>query len=282
MIHTDEHDRYFLGGADLEMAAIRQLLEESGLGAHIFDHGLIWGARASSYQDEIRAAIAAGMTPVLIELADDLPEDVDRTRLVFIDHHDEKAGAGAPSSLRQVFDRIGAVHGVRWTRWRALVEANDVGHIAQMRAVGASKEEIRQVRDADRKSQGVTDAIEAESRRAIADACRCGDLLIVRTTASSSSAIGDFVTPEYGGPSAENLLVLMPNKVAFFGAGAVVRALADVPASWYGGALPERGYWGANIEKANYEGLLAMIHKALDGLPQDTIGAASPASRHMR
>jgi hypothetical protein len=260
MNRVEPHMRYFLGGVDLEMTEIRNLLEEVGLGARIVDHSLRWGALASAYEPEIRAALAAGETPVLIELSDDLPEDIDRGRLVVIDHHGVRAGVAKPSSLRQVFDLAGAPRDARWTRQRALVEANDVGHIPAMRALGASAEEIRAVRDADRAAQGVTDATEAESRLALAGAQKRGSLLIVRTTAANSSAIGDFVTPEYGGPGAENLVVVMPDKVAFFGSGAVVQALADVPGCWYGGALPEHGYWGANVENERANAAIARIH----------------------
>lgn len=237
--------RFFLGGHDLEMHTIRELLMEAGLGGAIADHGLAWGAKASAYASDIRASLARGETPVLIELADDLGACFERNRILFVDHHAERAGSDAPSALRQIFDLIAAGRKPIWTRWFALVEANDIGHAEALRRLGASPAEIRAVRDADRRAQGVGTQIEAESRRAIAGMQRRGALAIVGTTASTSSAIADFLLPEYDGPGPGNLIVLMPDKIAFFGDGCVVRALADVPACWYGGALPERGYWGA-------------------------------------
>lgn len=240
-------DRFFLGGNDLEMEETRKLLGEVGCSGQIHDRGLAWGARASTYLDEIRAALAGGDTPVLIELDDDLPSDIDRNRLVLIDHHGSRAGLDRPSALRQVFERVGKPHGAAWTRWRNLVEANDVGHADLMRKRGASSEEIRAVRDADRRAQGITSEVEAESRRATSAAERRGTLLVIRTSAPTSTAIMDQLLPEYGGIGSEDTVVSMDGKIAFYGRGSVIQDLAETPMSWSGGALPEHGYWGTNI-----------------------------------
>jgi hypothetical protein len=237
--------RFFLGGHDLEMVTIAELLREAGLGGRVEDKHLSWGAKASAYAKEIRESLRNGETPVLIELADDLGEDAGRSRILFVDHHGERAGAGAPSALRQIFDLAGPGRGLSWTRHCALVEANDIGHAEGLRAAGASPAEIRAIRDADRRAQGIGAGVEEESRRAIATMTWQGGLAIVNTKAHTSSAIIDFLLPEYGGPGARNLLVLMPDKAAFSGEGKVVLALSCVPGSWCGGALPERGYWGA-------------------------------------
>lgn len=272
-----DRDRYFLGGADLEIEEIRALLEEVGLGNRIVDHSLAWGARASAYEHDIRASLADGETPVLIELDDDLPDDIERELLVIVDHHGARASANAPSSLRQVFARAGVPRGAEWTRWRALVEANDIGHILAMRALGGGTEEIRAVRDADRRAQGVTPEVEAESRRALAAAEWRGALLIVRTTASTSSAIADFVTEDYGGPGAENVFIVMPKKMAFFGCGRVIEHLRHVPGCWYGGSLPWRGYWGARRAAAHSDGLIDRIVAV--SRPSSAAGFMNPSSR---
>jgi hypothetical protein len=251
--------RFFLGGNDLEMEEIRALLSGAGLADRIVDRGLAWGARASAYEHEIDAAIRAGETPVLIELFDDLPAGIDRSRSIVIDHHGARAGAQAPSALRQLYDLVAAPRGMAWTRRYALVEANDVGHVPALRAMGADPAEIRAIRDADRKAQGVTDAMERESRRAIARAERHGRLTVVRTATPTSSAVGDFLLPEYGGPGAAALVVVMPGKVAFFGDGHVIERLKDVPGCWYGGSLPERGYWGAPADATQAEAITARI-----------------------
>jgi hypothetical protein len=254
-------DRYFLGGNDLEMKEIRALLVEAGRADRIVDKALAWGARASAYLNEIETALGRGETPVLVELADDLPADIDRGRLVEIDHHGDHAGADRPTALEQVFARLG-LPATAWTRWRALVAANDVGHAPALRRHGATADEIRAIRDADRRAQGITAAIEAESRRALAAAERAGDLVIVRTAAPTSSAIVDFVLPEYGGPGADDVVVVMPGKLSFFGRGAVIERLKDVPGCWWGGALPERGYWGAPITDEDGDRLVERVRRS--------------------
>lgn len=263
--------RFFLGGNDLEMEETRALLAEAGLADRIVDQDLAWGARASAYEAEIRAALRAGETPVLIELHDDLPSDLDRSRLVEIDHHGPRASAQAPSALRQLYDLVGAPRGVPWTHWRALVAANDVGHVPALRAMGATPAEIRTIRDADRKAQGVTEEMERESRHAVAQAEHRGALTVVRTTAPTSSAVADFLLPEYGGPGADDVAVMMPDKVAFLGRGEVIAELKCVPGSWYGGALPERGFWGASIGGAGADEIVARIQRIL--------GAPAPAGQ---
>lgn len=44
-------------------------------------------------------------------------------------------------------------------------------------------------------------------------------------------------------------MVLSPDEVNVFGTGDVIDALAEAfPEGWYGGALPEQGYWGRKGE----------------------------------
>lgn len=258
--------RFFLGGHDLEMVTIADLLRKAGFAGRVEDKHLSWGAKASAYANEIRESLRRGETPVLIELADDLDDSFERSRILSVDHHGTRAGAEAPSALRQIFDLAGRSHGLSWTRHYALVEANDIGHAAGLGAAGAAPAEIRALRDADRRTQGIGVDVEEESRRAIAAMIRRGGLSIVETKAPTSSAIADFLLPEYGGPGAPNLLVLMPDKAAFFGEGRVVRALACFPGCWYGGALPDKGFWGApRASVSSADELAATIAKLLDG-----------------
>jgi hypothetical protein len=255
--------RFFLGGYDLEMLEIRKLLQEAGLGDQVVDRHLEWGARASAYGAEISASLRSGETPVLIELLDDLPPDIDRIRLLEVDHHGARSGAQVPSALRQVYDLIGMRDRLPWTRHHELVAANDVGYVPALRTLGATPDEIRSIRDADRRAQGVTQQIESEARAAVADADQCGSLTLVRTTISKTSAITDFLLPEYGGPGPDNLLVLSPQEMTFFGSGAVIELLKNEAQCWYGGALPERGFWGAPRTTINPDDLVAKIKEYL-------------------
>ena len=239
--------RFFLGGRDLEMLEVRKLLERYAHDRFI-DKGLTWGAKLSAYRKEIEASARAGEIPVAVELTDDMPKDwFPRAHLIAIDHHGELAAAGMPSALEQVFGQL-ALPKKAWTRRLRLVAANDVAHVRGLRAAGARAGEIVAIRQEDRRAQGVTEEDEREAIRAIAERRRDGRLLIVETRSATASAVGDLMLPELGGPGYEDLLVIMPAKLVFFGNGATVKALQrKVPGSWSGGALPERGYWGVDV-----------------------------------
>ena len=248
--------RFFLGGCDLEMLEIRCLLESYAPDSFA-DKGLKWGAKLSDYQLEIEAAVASGQTPIPIELADDMPADwPPRHAIVIVDHHGARAGHDRPSSLEQVFSLLDLPQ-TEWTRRHALVAANDIGHVAGLHEAGAGFEEIKTIRAEDRRAQGVTIADEIEAMRALVARHVLGRLTVVETRSTTSSAIADFLLPELGGPGYDDLLVIMPNKLAFFGAGTTVAAMArETPGSWSGGALPERGYWGASFKDASARDLL--------------------------
>lgn len=236
---------FLLGGHDLEMLEIRRLLERHAPDAFT-DHGLRWGAQLSDYRHEIQRLIAEGQTPVAVELGDDMPKRwTARRHLVAVDHHGPRAGADQPSALAQVFKLL-ALPRRRWTRRHALVAANDIGHVAGLRSMGASRSEVLRIRREDRRAQGVSANDEAEALRAIAGRLEDGALTTVETRSTTSSAIADLMLPEMGGPGYANLLVVMPEQVAFFGDGRVVRAMAERHRrSWSGGALPKTGFWGA-------------------------------------
>ena len=247
------------------MLEIVRLLEECGLGRRIVDYDLAWGAKASIYADAIACSIARYETPVLIELTDDLSKDFDRSLLIVVDHHGPAAGADRPCALAQIAQLVGPDrHREVWTRRRALVAANDIGHAAGMRALGADRDEIRAIRDADRAAQGVTAADEAEARRALAHPRRIDGLLLVETSAPTSSAVMDFLLPEYDGPGESDILVVTSQNLVFFGRGDVVQALSFEPGSWFGGALPEKGYWGIPRPRADKGALVRKIAELLE------------------
>jgi hypothetical protein len=234
---------FFLGGHDLEMLTIRGLLQAHAPG-RFHDKGLSWGAKTSDYSEEIGTCLSQGDVPVLIELQDDLglgPE-----RVVIIDHHGERAGADRPTSLHQVFDLLG-LPSTRWSRWYELVAANDRGYIPAMHEAGATQEEIIKVRAADRAAQGITAEQEAQGAKAAAQAeVRAnGKLTLLRLPHSRTATVTDRLEPALGGPGYQNLLVISPCQLNFFGKGQFILALnRSFPGGWYGGGLPERGFWG--------------------------------------
>ncbi len=262
---NDRHT-FFLGGHDLEMVTIRELLETEAPG-RFHDKGLGWGARASAYRDEIEACRALGRLPVLVELENDLGGDA----LLVIDHHGERASAQTRTALEQVFDLL-ALPRARWTRWHALVAANDRGYIAGLVAAGATRDEIARVRAADRAAQGITAEQEADAERAVAMASRLveGRLTVVHAVHPRLAAVEDRLCPQLGGPGVENLLLLTPHEVNFSGDGRLVTALDQrFPGGWYGGALPAQGYWGRSGEAPRIiDFLTAEIARQPSGAPQ--------------
>ena len=233
--------RFFLGGRDLEMTAIAALAR-AVLGPHaVRDKELGWGAAASAYGAQIAAAAGQGLTPVLVELAPDiaLPPGC-----VLVDHHG--ARASEPTSIEQVFALLG-LPAADWTRDHALIAANDRGHVAALRAMGASAAEIARIRAADRRAQGITLEQDAAGRAALTAAERHpGGLLLARLAHGRAATLTDPLA-ESGAPE-RDLLALMPGEAAFFGRGSGVAALdAAFPGGWSGGELPRRGFWGRHF-----------------------------------
>jgi hypothetical protein len=250
---------FFLGGHDLEMLTIRDLIAEVAP-QRLFDKDLRWGAKASAYRAEIGDAVARGLEPVLVELEDDLR--IPSAHIV-VDHHGDRAGAETPTSLHQVFDLLRLPRS-RWTRHFDLVAANDRGHIRELRRIGASEDEIRRIRAADRAAQGITPEDERWGEQALRDATLLanGQLLVVRLPHARTAVVADRVEMDRQAP--ENLLVLSPNEANFYGAGAVVAWLDErYPGGWSGGALPERGFWGYSSSPADLvESLCTAVEQA--------------------
>jgi len=233
---------FFLGGHDLEMLTIKELLDEKG--ELYYDAGLSWGAKASDYKNEIEETLRSGHTPVLVELIDDM--GISKQKGIIIDHHGEKAGADRPTSLHQVFGLL-RLPREKWSRWFELVAANDRGYIPEMLKIGAAKSEILKIRLADRKAQGITDEQEKQGAQAVkrADILFDGKLTIVHLPHSKTAVVADLLYPALADRQHENLLVISPNEVNFFGDGNIIFELnTKFPGGWYGGALPDYGFWG--------------------------------------
>lgn len=233
---------YFLGGMDLEMQEIRELLVSTN--EQFYDKGLAWGASVDDYSLEILAAISAGNTPVLIELSGKAPKEA-----IVVDHHGDRAGENA--SIRQVHDLLReAGHNIEWTRHHQLVATNDVGHIQAMQAMGATREEIAEIRAADRAAQGITSGQEAEGERAVSQAvifalpdAVTAVVLHHGKTATVMDRLALLETPP------QNVVIFSPGETNFYGDGDRIERLdAAFPGGWKGGQLPVRGFWGISQE----------------------------------
>lgn len=149
---------FFLGGYDLEMITIKEILETEKI--PYTDKGLQWGARLSSY-DEVMQNISSDVIPVLVELELDCqyPE-----RSIVIDHHNDNQNL--PSSLEQIAKLLN----LELDRYQKLVAANDREYIFGMKKMCATKEEIVEIRQADRNAQGVSQEEEQQAERIVNEA----------------------------------------------------------------------------------------------------------------
>lgn len=251
-----------LGGHDLEMVEIARLAAECGV--PVSDKGLAWGARLSAYAPQIAALAAEGITPVAIELTDDLPAEAPgRSQTLLIDHHGPAAGRLQPTALEQVF-RLLEAQPRQWTRWRQLVAANDRGHIKALQEAGAEQEEIEAIRRADRAAQGITVQDEQMAREDLATLQQQGRLTLVQARTRRSSLIADLLHPALGGPGYGRLAVLMPGELACYGDGESISALArHWPAGWWGGALPDSGFFGMSFPQDTREHITREVIRLL-------------------
>lgn len=239
---------FLLGGADLEMQTIHDVLSREGI--PFVDHNLRWdNAFLSSYKMELQS-VMDGLMVYGIELREDImPPDYYRA----IDHHNELSAS--PCALEQVMDLL---H-LPMNRYENLVAANDKAYIPGMLALNASNEEIASIRRADRKAQGVTEKEEMLAEKAIA--CHLemkDDLILVYALCSRFSPICDRLFPY------DKLLIYTDSEWMYYGEGCGrVRELFAVESSlgnlFYGGG--EKGYVGVKQNVYSKDEILEMINR---------------------
>lgn len=244
-----EDSLFLLGGYDLEMLTIRNLLESRK--ADYADRRLNWqNAVASSYRKEISEAERQRRTVYGIELREDmsLPSVYRR-----IDHHNDLSHL--PSALEQVAEILD----FPMDRHMQLVVANDRAYIPGMLQIGAAPEEIERIRRADRKAQGVTEEDERLAEKAIAENREdVGDLYIVRAFNSRFSPVCDRLFPY------RRLLVYTDSEWVYYGEKALqVAALFEKEIGegkmFCGGG--ESGYVGTSQNRYSQKELMEMIDR---------------------
>ena len=264
---------FFLGGHDLEMLTIRELLD-TYYNSRYSDKSLKWGAKVSDYKLEIQKKIDEGFTAVLIELEPDIELAVQP--VIHVDHHGDKAGADAATSLEQVFFLLGLPEDA-WSRHLSLVAANDRGHIRELQQRGASNDEILKIRQDDWKAQGIDDEEVDQAKAALRDAqVPAKGYLRVFSKNDRSSVIADLASRALEGPGFTVLFVTGPAEANLYGPGYIIESLneafKDSQSTWCGGALPEYGFWGMGLpDKADRDPTLQRVHKVIiSSLLQDS------------
>lgn len=192
---------FLLGGYDLEMQEIEQLLIEHN--CSYSNASLNWqNAHLSQYAPEISQFSNSGIKIYGIELFEDITPPPNYIR---IDHHNDFSNR--PSSLIQVAELLN----ITLSRHQQLVAANDVGYIPAMMSLGASNEEINTIRRADRHAQGVTESEEKLAIKSINNLVRYNDLIIVKSLSSKFSPICDRLFPY------KALLIFTDHELTYYG-----------------------------------------------------------------
>lgn len=133
---------FLIGDMDLEMHEIVKILKKMHI-KYVNRH-LTWGASWKDYED-ITGNIPSDTEVYGVELSGEIPQGCH-----LVDHHNENAGR--PASILQVCDLLD----IKPSRYIQLVAANDAGYIPAMAKMGATPDEIQQIRKKDRELSGCT------------------------------------------------------------------------------------------------------------------------------
>lgn len=244
---------FLLGGQDLEMHTIKDIL--SSYGCNFIDLCLKWSdAKLSKYKQYIDSFLAEHSHAVIygIELEEDL--FISQEIYVPIDHHN--GSSDKPSALEQVLDLLN----IKKTRYYELVAANDRFYIPGMKAIGATDLEIKTIRMADRKAQGITEEDEFLAKKSIKDNLEeINSLMIVRSYSSVFTPISDALYPY------TSLLIYNAFEFTYYGSESYrIKELFSYESSkdkiYYGGGV--NGYIGSKY-KAYSENEICQIVKLI-------------------
>jgi len=205
-----EKSVFLLGGHDLEMVTIKEILIEEGFeeGVDLFDKGLSWNeARLSAYKGEIEHC--KDKTIYAVELFLDDNQLQTNRKILLIDHHNEHHTKEA--SLLQVLKLLGKEP----SREQKLIAANDSTYIEGMQCLGASNDEIGEIRKKDRKLQGVTKRDEIAAKNDLRSKQNFGNVVTVCATTPFFSAITDAYYMNE--PNTKMLIVYNDVQTVFYG-----------------------------------------------------------------
>ena len=219
----DTNQVFLLGGYDLEMLTIKQMLE-GRRGCVVVDKHLRWdNAKLSAYKEELK--LLSNNDIFGIELQEDIPIPINYHR---IDHHNDYSER--PATILQVAEIIG----ITPDRHIQLVAANDAGYIPAMKTLNANDSEIAEIRRQDRVAQGVTEEDELLAERSVeAHLTKLNGLLVVHALTSRFSPICDRLFPY------RRLLIYTDTEWVYYGEGK-----ADIVTTLAGDIAMQRVYHG--------------------------------------
>lgn len=241
---------FLLGGYDLEMITIRDLLISKGYAEismlndiknqNCFaDRKLKWGATIISYRDLLSFKDNIYGIELIGSNEPIVPENY-----YIIDHHNERSNL--PSSIEQVAEILE----IELTYRQKLIAANDKGYIPAMLAMGASQEDISEIRRSDRLAQGVTEADESLAEKSLKERVTFrNDLMVIESLTPKFSAIADRLFPF------RKLLITYDNYFVYYGLGIGqlgenFQDLIKSNKAFYGGG--DKGFFGLSEGAFNY------------------------------
>ncbi len=171
---------FLIGGYDLEMEEIVKILSTNN--AVYYDKKLSWGAKLSSYSEYFNDED----TFYGIELEPDITTPL---HYIKIDHHYEDSDK--KSSLEQILE----IFNIPFDRNYQLVAANDSHYIPGMEKLNATEEEIKDIREKDRKAQGVTEQDLILAYEAIENKTSIKEITVVYSKTERFSPICDKLYP---------------------------------------------------------------------------------------
>jgi len=243
---------YLLGGHDLEMKEILAILAENG--RRFIDRQLHWGAKLSDYKDVLNDED--------LFIGIELTQDVQPPKFYeIIDHHNENSSR--LSSLEQVALKIGILLNDR----QRLIAANDSGYIPAMIALGASPEEIDEIRRLDREAQGVSVIDEQLAQASIkSHLTKIGEVTVIKSLTDHFSPITDRLFPS------TQLIIYTDRKLTYYGTGAGnlhlnFEELTRANKIYYGGG--PNGFFGIKQDALTQAELEAAKSKIIKVVNQD-------------
>ena len=191
---------FLLGGCDLEMLEISKVLKS--LNIRYYDEGLSW---TEAFLSRYAKILNNDDFFVGVELKSDITEPA---HYKLIDHHNKL------SSNLSSLEQVAALLGVKLTWEQQLIAANDRGYIPAMNALGASKEEIENIRLRDRQAQGATANDEKLAEKSIEKNLSVIEgITVIRSLTARFSTITDRLYP------CGRLLIFNEESLTYYGEG---------------------------------------------------------------
>ncbi|MFI3314797.1 MAG: CorA family divalent cation transporter [Rikenellaceae bacterium] len=203
-METKHESIFLLGGADLEMETIKSILDRCKVKSiskcSTWNDATIdkYTEELDEYKDENRYNVYG------IELRG-YPSNINYT---LIDHHNENESK--PSALEQVAKIVN----ISLSEYEKLVAANDRGYIPEMLNIGANQEQIKKIREADRKAQGITAEDEKMAELSISNSIQKGNLTIIKSLTDKFASVRDKI--EFT-DTCKSILIYNDSEFTFYG-----------------------------------------------------------------